>query len=196
MLTLATASVVAAAPGMVPRGVDPPTKDDPNFISRIMDAHWYWRKIHCAQDLTWDPALAQAAFESVSACTAHPQHDRGGSNLSSVSGVPGTYDDWLEFARTVVHGWHEEESKYPYDNPSYADAWGHFTQVVWRDTSRIGCALGSCPGRDWPGRLYCFYETPGNNIAVGQFGQNVWGPQCPDPSKAEVAAAALRYVQA
>ena len=63
---------------------------------------------------------------------------------------------WLEFARTVVHGWHEEELKYPYDNPHYNHAWGHFTQLVWRDSSRIGCALGHCSDdKPWPGRLYC-----------------------------------------
>jgi hypothetical protein len=51
-----------------------PHIDDQNFIGRIMDAHWYWRRIHCAQDLQWDHALAQAALESVNACTNMPQH--------------------------------------------------------------------------------------------------------------------------
>lgn len=51
-----------------------PSIDDENFIARIMDAHWYWRRIHCAQDLTWDPELAKAARESVNQCTKKPQH--------------------------------------------------------------------------------------------------------------------------
>jgi hypothetical protein len=82
---------------------------------------------------------------------------RSGSNLSSQKPAPSNYDEWIEFARTAVHGWHEEEVKYPYNNPHYDDAWGHFTQMVWRNTSRVGCAVGYCdPGRvDWPGRLYC-----------------------------------------
>jgi uncharacterized protein YkwD len=53
---------------------DAPGINDSNFISRIMDAHWYWRKIHCAQDLIWDAELAKAALDSVSACTDRPQH--------------------------------------------------------------------------------------------------------------------------
>ncbi|KAF2865154.1 CAP domain-containing protein [Massariosphaeria phaeospora] len=170
-----------------------PKITDQKFISTIIDAHWYWRKIHCAQDLRWDPALAQAALESVSACTRKPQHDRGGSNLSCVGPAPENYDQWIEFARTVVHGWHEEETKYPYDNPSYADAWGHFTQMVWRDTSRIGCALGHCKdhgdSNSWPGRLYCFYENAGNNIAQGEFEKQVWRPICPDPTLGQMQAA-------
>lgn len=184
-VALVAAKAVLAVPAPAQQIDDPnvPKIDDPNFIGRIMDAHWYWRKIHCAQDLRWDPELAKQALESVSACTNMPQHDRGGSNLSSVGPAPGSYEDWLEFARTVVHGWHEEELKYPYDNPHYDDAWGHFTQLVWRDSSRIGCALGHCPNdAPWPGRLYCFYEEPGNNIVEGQFKQNVWGMKCPDPT--------------
>jgi uncharacterized protein YkwD len=74
-------SVFALAAALaVPTGSQPiddnnvPSIDDKNFIGRIMDAHWYWRRIHCAQDLTWDPELAKAALESVNACTKMPQH--------------------------------------------------------------------------------------------------------------------------
>ena len=82
---------------------------------------------------------------------------RAGSNLSAQKPAPSKYEDWIEFARTASHGWHEEETKYPYDHPHYDNAWGHFTQMVWRNTSRIGCAIGYCdPGKvDWPGRFYC-----------------------------------------
>ncbi|KAF2014782.1 PR-1-like protein [Aaosphaeria arxii CBS 175.79] len=186
LLSFAIANVAFAVPSVLEARAQvdgaAPKIDDPQFIKRIMDAHWYWRSIHCAQELHWDPALAKAALDSVSACTEKPQHDRGGSNLSSVSPAPSNYDEWLEFARTVVHGWHEEELKYPYDNPHYHDSWGHFTQLVWRDTTRIGCALGHCPhDRPWPGRLYCFYENAGNNLAFS-FKEQVWPMVCGDPT--------------
>lgn len=70
--------------------------------------------------------------------------------------APGSYDEWIEFARTATHGWHEEETKYPYDNPHFEDAWGHFTQMVWRNSSSIGCAVGHCSDQvEFPGRFYC-----------------------------------------
>lgn len=69
---------------------------------------------------------------------------------------PEGYDAWVEFARTATHGWHEEETKYPYDNPHFDPAWGHFSQMVWRNSTRLGCALGHCPSDvNWPGRFYC-----------------------------------------
>lgn len=79
LVTFVSVGFAAAAPGISIKARDPvdgsaPHIDDQNFISRIMDAHWYWRHIHCAQDLHWDPALAQAASDSVNVCTENPHH--------------------------------------------------------------------------------------------------------------------------
>jgi hypothetical protein len=76
---------------------------------------------------------------------------RSGSNLSSVGPAPSNYDEWIEFARTATHGWHDEERLYPYE-----ERWGHFTQMVWRNSTRVGCAVGHCgPDVEFPGRFYC-----------------------------------------
>ncbi|KAF2686760.1 PR-1-like protein [Lentithecium fluviatile CBS 122367] len=189
-LTLAAANIAVAAPTneIQARGSreDPelPHIEDNDFISTVLDAHWYWRRVHCAQDLQWDPALALEAFKSVNACTEKVQHDRAGSNLSGVSPSPENREIWLNFARTAIHGWHEEETKYPYGSAGYEDTWGHFTQMVWRDSSRLGCALSKCDDftKKFPGRIYCFYENVGNNIAPGEFEKNVWPPVCSDPT--------------
>lgn len=78
LLALAAASAVAAPTlDTVKRDlVDDaaPHADDPNFISAVMRAHWYWRKLHCAQDLVWDPELAKAARKDVEKCTKKPAH--------------------------------------------------------------------------------------------------------------------------
>ena len=50
-------------------------------------------------------------------------------------------------------------------------ATGHFTAMVWRATTELGCALGSCPGQ----RLWvCQYNPPGN--MMGAFPANVPRP--------------------
>ncbi|KAF2821928.1 PR-1-like protein [Ophiobolus disseminans] len=197
LVALAAAAVVAApAFDIKPRDLQDdsaPHIDDPNFISAVMRAHWYWRKLHCAQDLVWDPKLAEAALEELSWCPQKQKHERLGSNLSAVGPAPGNYDDWIKFVSTASHGWHEEEILYPYENPKYDGSWGHFTQMVWRNSSAIGCAVGHCndsqvDGVDFPGRFYCYYEAYGNNDSEGQFKQQVWGPVCSDPSAAEVQA--------
>ena len=131
---------------------------------------------------------------------------RAGSNLSSRSPAHSSYDDWVEFARGATHGWHDEEKIYPYDNPHYDASWGHFSQMVWRNSTKLGCAAGRCSDNvEYPARFYCCkssrtslsfhpiireltiwcmadYTFFGNNIAAGQFQEQVWGPVCQLPS--------------
>lgn len=78
LLALAVA-MVAAAPAnkVVSRDLfidDAPHPDDPAFISAVMRAHWFWRRLHCAQDLVWDPELANAARRDIATCSKEPYH--------------------------------------------------------------------------------------------------------------------------
>lgn len=78
LATLLAATAVAAPSHQVkPRDLvndDAPHADDPNFISAVMRAHWYWRRLHCAQDLVWDQGLADAARRDISECSYLPEH--------------------------------------------------------------------------------------------------------------------------
>ena len=40
---------------------------------------------------------------------------------------------------------------------------GHYTQVVWRNTTKIGCAIYTCPGFQYGSTVVCDYG-PGGNI--------------------------------
>jgi uncharacterized protein YkwD len=78
------AATAVAAPGQAvkPRTLkddSAPHQDDPNFISAVMRAHWYWRRLHCAQDLVWSTELADAARADIETCTQKPKHVRQGS---------------------------------------------------------------------------------------------------------------------
>ncbi|RZM77449.1 SCP-like extracellular [Leptolyngbya iicbica LK] len=39
---------------------------------------------------------------------------------------------------------------------------GHYTQIVWRDTTALGCGLAT--GADGMSKLVCRYNPPGNNL--------------------------------
>ncbi|KAJ4351138.1 uncharacterized protein N0V89_006477 [Didymosphaeria variabile] len=193
-LVAALAAAVLAVPRstLVTRDDNPeiPGIDDKEFIGTVLDAHWYWRRIHCAQDLQWNATLAKMAQDDIRKCT---KDHRGGSNLSGQGPAPGKRNVWIESARSMVHGWHEEEMFYDYstrtsknDRQIY-----HFTQLVWRDSSQLGCAMADCTDVNdatFPGRLYCYYDPIGNNIAGNFMQENVWPPVCADPSKAELQA--------
>lgn len=76
LIALVVAMVLAApAHDVMPRGDSGvPDQNDPNFISAVMRAHWYWRRLHCAQDLVWDTELADAARKDIEECTKNPEH--------------------------------------------------------------------------------------------------------------------------
>jgi uncharacterized protein YkwD len=74
---VAATAVAAPAHDIKPRDLyddSAPHQDDPNFISAVMRAHWYWRRLHCAQDLVWDADLANAARADIETCTQEPEH--------------------------------------------------------------------------------------------------------------------------
>ncbi len=101
-----------------------------------------FRKQHNASPLSWNDTLASYAANHVSGCVF--QHTKGpyGENLAA-----GT-DQSVEAA---VDSWANERASYGFANSGFSMGTGHFTQLVWKDTTSVGC-----------GRVYCNRPgTPG-----------------------------------
>lgn len=64
--------------------------------------------------------------------------------------------------RDVVKTWADEEAWYNYQRNSCLPGkrCGHYTQIVWKDTTEVGCAMTVCPDKSqtW----VCSYNPPGN----------------------------------
>lgn len=102
-------------------------------------------------NLEWDPALAKIAEDYAAQCIWGHNANRSatypgqvGENLavhSSGTPVSGVVESSLQ-------SWVEQEMvDYDYATNSCTPGkqCGHYTQVVWRDTQRVGCALQQCP---------------------------------------------------
>jgi len=137
----------------------------------LLDAHNRYRAQHCAAPLTWSPQLAQAAQR-----WATTLRDRGcqfghsggqyGENLAA--GTTGTLD-----AEGVAGMWYDEIRDYSFRGGGFSMSTGHFTQLVWRESSKLGCAMAQCKGNDiW----VCEYDPPGN--VQGEYQQNVKPKGC------------------
>jgi len=65
----------------------------------------------------------------------------------------------------VVAAWAAEATNYDHEKNACIDAGlrcHHYTQVVWRNTIYLGCALARDAQRDiW----VCDYDPPGNDVA-------------------------------
>ncbi|KAJ3860063.1 CAP domain-containing protein, partial [Lentinula novae-zelandiae] len=52
--------------------------------------------------------------------------------------------------------------------PTFSSSTGHFTQVVWKSTTSVACAIATCNFLgNGTGYLVCRYDPPGNYL--GQF---------------------------
>ncbi|GLJ27034.1 hypothetical protein SUGI_0529960 [Cryptomeria japonica] len=62
----------------------------------------------------------------------------------------------------AVNAWIDEKQYYDYNSNSCAPGkqCGHYTQVVWRNTKKVGCARVKC--NDGAIFITCNYDPPGN----------------------------------
>jgi pathogenesis-related protein 1 len=61
----------------------------------------------------------------------------------------------------AVDMWASEKDQYVFD-PTYDFVAGHYTQLVWRDSTEIGCGIATCAGGS--SVISCRYHPPGNVI--------------------------------
>jgi len=125
--------------------------------------------------LTWDSSLADAAQGWANTIGPVGRLCHIGSGASGQGENLAAYTSGS--VTTGVQGWYDEKPLYESNpepiNSSAPDGtnyhvWGHYTQMVWQNTQRIGC--GKAPYARSPGSwtvLVCRYSPPGN--VNGQF---------------------------
>eukprot|EP00198_Chlamydomonas_reinhardtii_P008656 XP_001697993.1 predicted extracellular protein [Chlamydomonas reinhardtii] len=171
----------------------PPPAPSPRQAA--LDLHNSYRAAHGGVPaLQWDAALAadaQAYAEVLAGlgCTLiHATQPPGfsatrfGENLYMSAGYPRTP---LTCAPGIT-SWYNEVSYYKFTSTPYTDSYstgrvvGHFTQIVWRATSRLGCGMASAsysfPGFPAPGQckvVVCRYRQAGNVVGDSNYFQNV-----------------------
>jgi pathogenesis-related protein 1 len=113
--------------------------------------------------MSWSEEAAAVAADWAGRCVFEHNADRGerGENLAffstSLESTP----------EMVVEGWAGEIEFYDYATNTCAagEQCGHYTQVVWRDTTKVGCAKAQCTIDGFDGVLWvCDYEPPGNFV--------------------------------
>jgi len=139
---------------------------EPSFISAILQQHNTYRSALQLPDLVWSPELAKDALAWAQhlASINEGQHDasvrgREGENLFWGTADAFSYSD-------MVAMWGNEKSAFRYGvfpdvSTNKSAMVGHYTQIVWKNTTSVGCALASNGEMDY---LVCRYAAPGNVI--------------------------------
>jgi uncharacterized protein YkwD len=150
----------------------PPRAPQQNTLAqRFVDAHNAARAKHCAAPLVWSSKLADVAQRWANSlrdqgCKFGHSGGQYGENLAA--GTQNTLDP-----ESVVGMWYDEVRDYSFSRGGFSMQTGHFTQVVWRGTTQVGCGVSKCNGNDI---FVCNYDPPGN--VEGEYQRNVLPTNC------------------
>ncbi|MEZ4220613.1 MAG: CAP domain-containing protein [Polyangiaceae bacterium] len=145
---------------------------EPPALAGITDAHNQARATEGVPPLTWDPALAAIAQAWAEACvdktapTGLIDHNEGrsdnypeyvGENIYGASGAA--------TPQAAVSSWMSEKANYDYASGKCAagKVCGHYTQVMWAKSTKLGCGTFKCPGLKFGSAIVCDYAPGGNN---------------------------------
>jgi pathogenesis-related protein 1 len=116
--------------------------------------------------LTWDPALAAIAAAWGAKCqdTDAP--------MGLIDHNPGRSNGYPSYVGENIYGgpnpseavrlWMDEKPNYNFATGQCSGVCGHYTQVVWKATTKLGCAVSRCPNLRYSDSVICNYGPGGN----------------------------------
>ena len=71
----------------------------------------------------------------------------------------------------MVDAWAAEEKHYRYPDGGFSESTGHYTQLVWKNTTRVGCGAVNCDNSHVANGIdgwftVCEYNPPGNVLGA------------------------------
>ncbi|CAF4187103.1 unnamed protein product [Rotaria sp. Silwood2] len=162
-----------------------------SFQNEVLEAHNYYRDLHCAPPLQLDNKLSRSAqifaeelasknqfYHSNTKGVGENLYMASGSNVDSLTGkLSSNQQISSSFSYANIAGdapvtdWYNEIEQYDFDYPGFSGATGHFTQVVWKISKNLGVGIAYTSEGD---SVYVVaqYTPPGNY--QDQFPDNVF----------------------
>ncbi|KIW21141.1 hypothetical protein PV08_01721 [Exophiala spinifera] len=155
-----------------------------DYQQGILDSHNIHRRNSSVPDLTWSDNMASIAAQIAASCVyAHDTSTGGGGYGQNIgagaapSDVPGMITN--EMYNNEIN-WYPLPYGVEPDMTNF-EKWGHYSQIVWKSTTSVGCATQYCPnglantgGGVSPYFTVCNYSPPGN--FGGEYAANVLQP--------------------
>ena len=173
-LTILLILAATAACSAAPIRQAPPPIHSTGIAAPLLDAHNRERAAFGSPPLAWDPALAAGAqshaqsLASLRALRHSPRSARPGQGENLWIGTRGAYPLQSMVGTWAAERRHFRPGRFPAISRTgnWAEV-GHYTQMVWPTTSRLGCALASSARWDV---LVCRYSPPGNvdGVTIGR----------------------------
>ncbi|KAF2154589.1 PR-1-like protein [Myriangium duriaei CBS 260.36] len=142
--------------------------------------HNYHRANHSAPDIAWSQSLADTAMKIAKTCVYQHSMDVDGGNYGQniAAGV-----DAGHIGETISDLFYNGEvtkfTQYGVASPDMGsfEGWGHFSQIVWKASTQVGCATYDCGSslQNFQANngffTVCNYRTAGN--FGGEYAENI-----------------------
>lgn len=152
------------------------------ILQKVVDYMNVLRARHGANPLILSDELskgAQTNIESIKCKQVHEHDDDVGQNLSWTwgSSLDGTKsaEDVVQQLNSMVQGWYDEKDLYAQQGLSrdeYYPQTGHFTQLVWKDSTEVGLGFTMSEKDGLPCLGFAANFKSRGNVR-GSFGANV-----------------------
>lgn len=145
-----------------------------DYGTPILEQHNLHRANHSAPALSWDDDLAAIAQQIAETCVYEHNTEMGGGGYGQNIGAGAPDSD---IPGMITNQMYNDEIGY---YPGYGgepdmgnfENWGHFSQIVWKDTTSLGCYTAHCPGGlantggdVSPYFTVCNYKPPGKFLS-------------------------------
>ncbi|MBS1578979.1 MAG: hypothetical protein JST29_05000 [Bacteroidetes bacterium] len=139
-------------------------KPDSDFVQTVLAEHNFYRQQIQVSSLQWSEALTkeaeQYALQLAKTNTFKHSSNRINEGENLWMGTANAYT-----VKDMLHSWTEEAKDFVYNvfpNCSKnGNVVGHFTQIIWKTTTQVGCAIATNGNNDY---LVCRYFPAGNWI--------------------------------
>lgn len=129
-----------------------------DISGEALSTHNALRAKHGVPALSWSGKLAGIAQDYANKCVFEHNNSGYGENLAQSSSPN---------VSAMINDWYSEISAYDFASGT-GNGTGHFTQVVWKSTTQVGCGIAQCSDG---AILVCNYSPAGN--LQGAYVENV-----------------------
>ncbi|TVY73308.1 Repressed by EFG1 protein, partial [Lachnellula suecica] len=150
LATTAAAATITITQSAAPTPTSPSYTSDTTFQKDVLAAHNFYRGEHNASALVWNSTSAATASKWAAGCAfkhsvlslpfspfPHIFLESSRNEVSNGGPTGENLSAGYANASASIDVWGLERTLYNFDKPGFSEATGHFTQLVWSNTSSV-----------------------------------------------------------
>ncbi|CAF0977323.1 unnamed protein product [Adineta ricciae] len=154
-----------------------------SVTAELLQLHNQHRARHCAPPLTISERLNKIAQSYAEHLAKTSTFEHSGNKLGKEPLGENLYMQWISrgkvnaSAKAADKSWYDEIEMHDFKHPTFSKETGHFTQLVWKDTKKMGVGVAFSPNGQ---EVYIVanYYPAGNIVGPGFFEKNVLPAKC------------------